>query len=146
MNIDSSKIPSKNDWGDLSDRDVFEAFEYFSDKSNDELQIAFKSNVLQRCSNLRWMPIYPFSYYIFGLKQYIESNDYGLFDLPDAVSCFIELVEEKAVNYQDEMKIMYPKLKGFIEHLVSNQIKYEADVDIYGDFKENAARIARLLE
>lgn len=144
--VDSDKIPSKEDWGDLSDRDVFEAFEFFSGKSNDELQSAFKRNVMQRCSNLRWMPIYPFSYYILGLKQYIESNDHGLLDLPDAVSCFIELVEEKATANSNEMKLIYSKIKEFVEHLVSHQMQYEADIDIYGDFKENGVRIAALLE
>lgn len=146
MNIISDKIPSKGDWGDLSDNDVLEAFEHFSGKSNNELQISFKNNVIQRCSNLRWMPIQPFKYYILGLKQYIESEDYGVFDLPDAASCFIELVEEKAISNESEMKATYPKIRGFIEHLVENQDKYEADEDIYGDFKEKADNIAALLK
>lgn len=146
MNLGNDKIPSNSDWGNLSGRDVFEAFEYFSGKSNDELQVEFKSNVIQRCSNLRWMPICPFSYYIFGLKQYIESGDNGLLDLSDAVSCFIELVEERAVSNRDEMKVLYPRIKKFIDHIASNQDQYEADLDIYGDFKEVAIRVATLLD
>lgn len=146
MNLGKDRIPSKSDWGDLSDGDVFEAFEYFSGKSNDELQVDFKSNVIQRCSNLRWMPIYPFCYYIFGLKQYIESGDNGLYDISDAVSCFIELIEEKAKSNQDEMKALYPKIKSFIEHIALNQEKYEADIEIYGDFEDISVRISKLLE
>ena len=144
--MNDSEIPSSEDWGDISDPDVYEAYEFFFGKSNDSLQGEFKKNVIQRCSNLRWMPMKAFQYYIFGLKQYIESKDFGEFNKPDAVGCFFGLLEEKANTFPECLKVIYPKLRPLIDHIADNQLEFEADFDIYGDFKVKAKNISLVLD
>ncbi|TAA48364.1 hypothetical protein [Corallincola spongiicola] len=139
------KIPCSQDWGDLSDPDAFDSYEKFYQKSNDEMQVEFKKNVIQSCSGLRWMPIKPFMYYIFGLKQYIESNDFGFYDKSDAVSCFFELINEKAATYPENVKEIYSELKPLLDYISENQSEYDADVDIYGDFGRKNDEIIKMM-
>lgn len=140
------EIPTIGEWGDISDLDIHYAYEIFGGKDNSSLQCEFKKNVIERCENLRWMPIIPFQYYVIGFKKYIESNDFGKFDMPDAANCFIELIEEKAITQPEFLEAVYPELKSCIEYLADHQVEYEADLDIYGDFKAKAMNIFAALE
>lgn len=141
-----SQIPSNNDWGDILDPDVYDAYEVFFGKNIDDLQCEFKKNSRLRCINLNWMPIKPFKYYIFSLQKYIQNDEFGLFDKADAVSSFIDLVEKKSRDYPDEIRQIYESLKPTIWYVVDKQVELEADIDIYGDFKEKALRIERSLK
>lgn len=139
------EIPTIEEWGDISDLDVHYAYEIFGGKDNASLQCEFKKNVIERCENIRRMPIIPFQYYVLGFKEYIESNDFGEFDRPDAANCFIELIEEKAITQPEFLEAVYPELKPLIEYLANHQKEYEADLDVYGDFAAKAMTIFRLL-
>lgn len=130
-------IPCEEDWENYSyDMDIADAYENFSGKSNDEMQLEFKKNVIERSSDLGWMPMVPFQYYIFGFKRYIDVGDFNSFDKPDAASCFIRLVQTKLLERPEYVRPILPKLMPTLEYIANNQESFEADLDIYGDFKE----------
>lgn len=130
------EIPVEKDWGNYkSDLDVKHAFLIFAGKSNTEMQSEFKKNVMERSFDIAQMPKVPFQYYIFGYKQHIDSEDFGQFSKPDAVSCFIGLIETKLKTDPDFVLPILEELIPTIEHIANNQKYFEADVDIYGDFK-----------
>ncbi|MGZ8243893.1 hypothetical protein, partial [Methylomagnum sp.] len=123
-----------DDWIGLDDMDVRYAFEQFAGKSNDDMQEAFKKNVIERCDNLRFMPMKPFKYYIFGLKKYVESNISS--DSTDAASCFLELIQERFIANREEAIEIIMELMPTIEMVALNQHNFGADTDIYGNFLE----------
>ncbi len=137
-------IPDIDDWGEIDNEDVRYAFEQFYGKSNDDTQELFKKNIIERCDNLRFMPIKPFKYYIFGLSNYVECNISS--DNADAASCFIELVCDRlASNYADMLDIMTELLLS-LEIVAREQKNFGADYDIYGDFIDILDRIRSLLK
>ncbi|GLS28282.1 hypothetical protein [Marinibactrum halimedae] len=139
-------IPLEEDWGDLSDRDIYYAFEYFGGKTNAELQDEFRKNIHERCFNLGNMPIKPFLYYILGLAEYIVSNDFDEFNTPLAASGFVEILEKKVNEYPSQIKLIYPKLISLLKDIAENQLKYDIDVDIYGDLKKSFENINKAIE
>ncbi len=131
------EIPTEQEWEDYwNDLDANYAHKIFFGKSNSEVQPDFQRSVLERIDELRFMPVKPFQYYIFGLKQYVESGNFIHFDKPDAASGFINLVAEMV---EDKPKYIYPilnELMPALEEISSNQTDYEADLDIYGSFPD----------
>jgi hypothetical protein len=76
-------IPDESDWENYwDDLDAKYAYKNFFGKSNEQMQKEFKRNVLGRKSDIFWMPIKPFQYYIFGLCDYVLKKDFGFFDNP----------------------------------------------------------------
>ena len=152
-------IPSKKDWGDFSlldttlRLDVNYAYERFGGKNNDEMQAAYRENVIERTDDLRWMPLKPFIYYIYGLKTYVDGvdisnrdiNEEWLEDYSDVVDCFIELFLDRAKKDTVEIMKIYPDFESLLEYVAEHQMEYGADLDIYGDLKEKSAEIARIL-
>ncbi len=143
----TSKLPEEKDWGNyFDDLDVADSYKMFFGKSNDEMQKEFKKNIFERCFDLEYMPLIPFQYYIFGLKQYIDTGNIDQFDKPDTANCFIELVEDKLKKQPEYIRPILMKLMPTIEYVVNNQILFEADIDIYGDFNEKLKIIKQLAE
>jgi hypothetical protein len=139
-------IPTKTDWGNIDgDLDIKDAYQDFYGKTNDEMEKEFKANIFERCSSLRCMPIEPFKYYIFGLKQYIDRSEYDDFHRPDAASCFIDLIYERLMSNIDSMRSIMDELLPTILKIANNQELFEADIDIYGDFGEMLEKIKALL-
>jgi hypothetical protein len=132
-------IPNNEDWGEINDLDVRYSYEYFFGKSNTEMQDFFRRNVIERCDNLRFMPIKPFQYYIFGLKEYLESDTCP--DKADAASCFLELIQERFESNYDDMMQIIELLMPAIRMVVENQENFGADIDIYGDFSDMLSNI-----
>lgn len=136
------QVPLEEDWGNYSDNlDIASAHEVFAGRTNDEMQQEFKKNVLERVADLRCMPLVPFQYYIFGLKQYIDSGDFGDFDKPDAASSFIGLVEKKLKAQPNYVVPMLQDLISTIQYIGDNQESFEADIDIYGNLKDKVVFI-----
>lgn len=138
-------IPSLIDWGDISDRDVSSAYQNFGGKSNDEMQNKFKENILERCSDLRWMPIKPFIYYIYGLKQFIEAEDFGLFARASSADGLFDLILDKAKENPQEIKEICKDFFPILKKISEDQSFYELDEDLYGDFHKKLEEIYELL-
>lgn len=138
-------IPSLIDWGDISDRDISSSYKNFGGKSNDEMQNKFKENILERCSDLRWMPIKPFVYYIYGLKQFIETEDFGLFARASSADGLFDLILDKSNQNQQEIKEIYKDFFPILKKISENQSFYELEEDIYGNFSKKLDEINSIL-
>ena len=131
------QIPTEKEWNiDLKDRDAKYALEIFQGLTLEEAQREFRLNVIERCENLRRMPEIPFQFYMIAFKNYIESDDFRDFDAPDSASCFINLIAEVIQDHPSYIKPIISELISVAEKVASNQEKYEADLDIYGDFND----------
>lgn len=139
------QIPTEKDWvGYEEDLDARYAYKIFFGKTNEEMQPAFKNNVIERVDEIRFMPRDVFQYYIFGLRDYVMRRDFGFYDSSDAASCFISLVLEKLRKDPESIQPVVSELLPDLEFVAQNQELYEADEDIYGDFEAMYQDIIRL--
>lgn len=141
------QIPTELEWEDYyNDLDANYAHKIFFGKSNTDVQLDFKRSVLERVSELRFMPIKPFQYYIFGLQQYIEKENFDHFDNADAVNGLISLTEEMLQDKPTYIIPVLDKLMPTLEKIASNQNEYEADIDIYGSFQDKLTNIKKAIK
>lgn len=138
-------IPLKDDWGDLrGNLDLQDAYDMFYGKSSGEAESLFRDNVIERCSDLRWMPPIPFQYYILSYRDYIVSGQLDELSKPDAVSCFVELIKSKMQEQPQYVRPVFEELQPTLEMIAENQLSFDADIDIYGDFKETLEEVLEL--
>lgn len=132
------KIPSLSDWGNLNelDYDAKYAFNIFYGKNIEQAVGLFQQNFFERAFELEYMPETVFNYYIFAFKQFLESNMVKEDDKPDAASVFINLIKRRVDTNLNSIKKIYPFLQDILYDIAFNQKKYDADIEIYGDFKE----------
>uniref|UniRef100_UPI0040566737 hypothetical protein n=1 Tax=Candidatus Electrothrix sp. TaxID=2170559 RepID=UPI0040566737 len=141
-----SQIPTEKDWiGYEKDLDAKYAYKTFYGKTNEEMQSAFRYNVIERVDEIRFMPRGAFQYYIFGLRDYVIRQDFGFYDSSDAASCFINLILEKLRKDPEFIRPIISDLLPDLEFVAENQKLYEADGEIYGDFRVMYRDIVRLL-
>jgi hypothetical protein len=140
-------VPTEEEWGDYkADLDANAAHRQFAGKSNDDVQIEFERNVIERTDELRWMPKVPFQYYMLGFKQFIESRAEQCDDRSDAASCFIRLVEEKLENIPVFILPILDQLMPTVKYVAENQNRFDADKSIYGNFFEIYENIVNLMQ
>ncbi|WP_444937077.1 hypothetical protein ACJJIW_08220 [Microbulbifer sp. JMSA004] len=140
-------VPSESDWGNYrDDLDSAYAHRIFAGKTNDQVQLDFRRCVLERASELSFMPIKPFQYYMLGFKQFIEKGDFEQFDAPDAANCFISLVEQMLMTKPNFIKPILTDLMPTLEFVSENQLEYEADITIYGFFPVKLDHIKELAQ
>lgn len=136
------EIPLEKDWGEVGeDLDIKYAHGVFFGRSSSEAEKLFQDNVIERCGDLGYMPLVPFQYYILSYRDYIVSGRFDDFNKPDAVSCFIDLVHSKMRDQPQYVAPIFDELRSVLEMIVIDQSSYEADVDIYGDFKKTFEEI-----
>lgn len=141
----NQNIPTREDWVGIDQNlDRKYAYESFAEKSLDEVELYFKNNIIEACSDIRWMPIKPFQYYLILLKDFIDKGDFGEFSKPDAVNCFLDIILEKLENKRGYILPVITQLLPTIKYITSHQIEFEADIDIYGDFKLTYQKIMDL--
>jgi hypothetical protein len=137
-------VPTEKDWGDYqSDLDQQWAHDLFAGHTNEEMQSHFRSNVIERTDELRFMPEIPFRYYMIGFRDFLVAGDLE-HHASDAASCFLRLVLQKLEENPHCILPIMPDLIETVDHIARNQSAFEADKDIYGDFRELSARILAL--
>ena len=138
-------VPTEKDWGDYhSDPDQKDAHRLFAGHTNEEMQPHFRANVIERTSELRFMPEIPFRYYMIGFRDFVMAGDFEKPKGADAASCFLRLVVEKLEQEPACIAPIMPDLLEAVEYVAENQSAFEADMDIYGDFRDLFARIRAL--
>jgi len=134
-------IPSEEDWGNYQDDlDQDYAHGIFAGRDLAQVMPAFARSSIDRAEELQFMPTIPFQYYIFSICEFVTSaevlilND-GL-DASDAASSFLNLVIYKLEHQKSDIEPIINEVMPFVEQVALNQSRYDADIDIYGDFKE----------
>jgi hypothetical protein len=137
-------VPTEKDWGDYhSDLDQEYAHRLFAGHTNEEMQPHFRANVIERASELRFMPEIPFRYYMIGFRDFVMAGDFE-YEGADAGSCFLRLVLQKLEQEPACIAPIMPELLETVEYVAQNQSAFDADKDIYGDFLDLAAQIRAL--
>jgi hypothetical protein len=137
-------VPTEEDWGDYkSDLDQNYAHSVFAGRTNQEMQRSFWENVLERTSDLRWMPDVPFRYYMLGFRDFVMAKDFDCYG-SDAASCFLGLILEKLENHPLAIIPIVQDLLPAAEYVAEHQAEFEADVEIYGNFSDKFAKIKML--
>jgi hypothetical protein len=140
-------VPTEADWGDYqADLDQNDAHKLFAGRTNQEMVPHFHSNVIERTSELRWMPEVPFRYYVLGFRDYVMASQFEECEAANAASCFIRLVLEKLEKQPSYILPVMPELLPAIRHVAMNQASFEASEDIYGNFQEKLGRIEVLYD
>ena len=150
------RIPAEKDWDqykseDLKDDiDVME-FEHskkrFLGKSNDEILSWFEDGgSIGTGEDIENMTRVPFRYYIFGYQKYILSEVPLKIEDSDAASCYLNLFLTVLQKNPEYLRPIMQELYPSIEYVAENQMKFDATIDIYGDFKEKLEKIRQLCE
>ncbi len=138
-------IPEGKDWGDCED-DLDQKFarDLYLGKSNEEMEERFLSGPIEVASELQFMPRIPFQYYMIGFRDSVLSLKHNEFDISTSASSFLNLVRYKLKNDRGDILPIMDTLKTAIDYIAENQSKYDADIDIYGDFNEVKTEIESL--
>ncbi len=144
-----SDIPTEKEWGAYQD-DLDQNYAHGIFAGRDLIQVipSFARSSIERAEDLRFMPTIPFRYYIFAFCEFITSAEVlilnGGMDASDAASSFLNLVIYKLEHQKDDIAPVINEVMPFVERVAMNQNLYEADIDIYGDFKEKFFLIKKL--
>lgn len=142
-----SPLPGAAEWGpETDDLDESYARRIFFGKSVQQTFPLFARNVIERASELRFMPQACFRYYLLAYRDYLLLDSTPQDKMAaDAASCFFGLVLEKLANEPANILSLLPELLPTLRYLALYQDAYDADRDIYGDFSEKLIEVERLV-
>lgn len=138
-------VPTEEEWGDYqADLDQEYAHDLFAGHTNEQMQPHFYRNVIERASELQFMPEVPFRYYMLGFRDFVMAGKFAHLEDSDAASCFLRLIEEKLENRPGHILPIMPELLPAIRHVGQNQTSFHADEKFYGKFHQKLDRIESL--
>ena len=137
------KIPGPEEWAGHQDIDARNVHAFWFGKSLDEVQQFFAGGrSIQRGNELLFMPRRAFQFYIFAFAQYVMS-DAAVGD-SDGASSFLLFLTAREKEDPGSVAQIYEQLQATIEFVAESQPRFDADHDVYGDFRERAAELAKL--
>jgi hypothetical protein len=140
-------VPTEADWGDYqADLDQSSAHELFAGRTNQEMLPYFRRNVIERASELRWMPEVPFRYYVLGFRDFVMAGEFDELEAGNAANCFLSLILEKLEKEPQSILPVMPQLLPAVRHIAANQTPFDANENMYGNFQERSRRIESLTE
>lgn len=141
-----TKVPAALDWaGYEKDLDAEYAYRLFFGRDCQDVLREFGGGAsIERAEDLHFMPRRAFQYYVLAFAQFVTS-DAAQSD-PDSASPFLRLLIAREESDPGSVAQIYAELRPSIEFVASHQERYGADLDIYGDFKELARKIAEVCE
>lgn len=139
-------IPGDAEWaGYENDRDARYAHEGLFGKSVEQVQHLFgERNPLSLAEDLHFMPYAAFQYYIFAFAQFLLSDSAP--GESDAASSFLGLLIARESEEPGCVSDLYAQLKPTVEFVATHQWYFDADLDIYGSFKDLGDRIRAMCE
>lgn len=141
MNDVPDRVPEESDWaGYEEDLDAQYAHRLMFGKTMEELLYSFRDLPIERGSELRFMPRRAFQYYVFTFVRLFASPAESL-GQSTCADVFLSLLCEREAVDPGSVAEIYPRLRATVQHVAANQAFFDADVDIYGDFRERAAEI-----
>ena len=124
--------------------DEASARETFGGKSLVEAQCLFQQNALFYAGCLFWMGKHGFQFYLQAFIGYILSPS-SLSD-PDAISTFLDLVEEKHRKKGNITEDVAPSIATALDHIIINYPSFEIREEIYGDLRSKAEELKKSLK
>ncbi len=141
MDITNLKTPDLTNWhGYKNDLDVKYMHNLFYGKSWKEVVQYFDgARSIERADELLFCPRIIFQYYIQAYMTYLESDAAN--GMSDSASPFLRLLINRENKDPGSVKNIYCNLKPTIDYVSNNQEYFDADKNIYGDFKKLAEQI-----
>ena len=137
-------IPGEAEWtGREGDFDVRFAYRLYFGKTTDEVMYEFREHASERALELRLAPRPVFQYYVFAFVDLFASPGESVEQAECAIA-FLRLLRDREQSDPGSVKEIYAELRPTVEHVADNQSFYDADRDIYGDFRDLAAPLATL--
>ncbi|HEY8973101.1 MAG TPA: hypothetical protein VIN75_02710 [Burkholderiaceae bacterium] len=137
-------VPGEAEWaGHEQDLEAQYAHRLYFGKTTDEIMYDFRDLVIERASELREVPRPVFQYYVFAFVDLFASPGESA-EQADCASVFLLMLCGRERHDPGSVAEIYDDLRATVEHIANNQAFYDADVDIYGDFREHAAELAAL--
>jgi hypothetical protein len=141
-----ARIPDEDDWtGHERDLESNYAYRHMFGKSIDDVMYDFRWCAIERGIELRSMPRTTFRSYVFAFAKLLNSPGEGVAQ-SDCASVFLNVLREREKSHPGSVAEIYPALRATIEHVAANQAFFDADVGIYGGFRDCAAEIEALCE
>jgi hypothetical protein len=139
------KVPGPAEWaGYETDLDVRDAHRMLFGKTVQDAATEHNfggGRAISRMDELLFMPTRAFQYYVFAFAEYLMTG--AAKGDPDAASPFLSLLEAREKRDPGSVAQIYEKLAPFVEYVGANQEHFDADQDIYGNFRERADGIRR---
>jgi hypothetical protein len=140
-------IPTKEDWGEYwLDIDQSSAYKTFFGKSNLELQKVYFENGQEIMTEIRFMPVVPFRYYVFGLSEFISAGNFPKYEAADFTSYFLDMIELVLKLEPDKVGPLIDNILPTVKKIARDQHSYDAPVDLYGDYQIKADSIISLID
>lgn len=137
----NEKIPSEDEWGDYSsDVDLLYAHKIFAGKRYDELHADFYRNVIERADELRFMPESLFKYYFKAFCLYVRNAHFPEFSDFDAISCFLNLIEEKILPSSKVVDALKDEVLASLDSIATYADKNKGGLDLE-ELSERAALV-----
>jgi hypothetical protein len=135
------KVPSAEDWaGYKDDLDVKHARGLFFGRTTSEVLHHFGGGRgIERASELLYMPRRAFQYYVFAFAEFLTSDKAA--GESDDASSFLRLLIGRERQDPGSVAQIYVDLEPAVDFVSSNQVHFDADLDIYGDFRELASQL-----
>lgn len=135
------RIPGESAWhGYESDFEVSYMHERFYGKSNADVQKYFGGGrSIERAEELRRAPRPVFQYYVQAFASFVRSKQAA--GDSDSASTFLGLLKTREELDPGSVKEIYTSLAECVDFIAGHQDYFDADVDIYGDFRERAKAI-----
>jgi hypothetical protein len=138
------KIPGAEEWaGYEDDFTARNAHSFWFGKSLEGMRPYFEGgHSIQRGQELLFMPRGAFEFYVLAFAQYVMS-DAAIGDA-DAASSFLGFLAAREKRDPGSVARIYERLQPTIEFVAESQPRFDAEHDVYGDFREKAATLAKL--
>ena len=139
-----TRVPDQADWaGCEDDLEARYAYNRYFGKTRAEVMYDFRDLVIERACELRTVPRPVFQYYIFTFVELFDSPGESV-GQSDCASVFLRLLLGREEADPGSVADIWPELRATVEHVAANQAFFDADIEIYGDFRDLAAEIAAL--
>lgn len=143
--MDDMRIPTEADWhSEPWTIDVPYAYRHFFGKNLVEAFDLFVENALCYEEDVMFMPLACFRYYLHAYIDYLLSEK-SVGD-SDGANCFFGLVECRTDDINGTGEILQRRVRDVLTRLRNSQQWYDAEPEVYGDFKARADAALRLIE
>jgi hypothetical protein len=141
-----AKIPDDRDWSPefFEDADDEWAYQKLFGKTSNEALMQLKSNSLAYTENLGAMPKAAFRFYFKVLVEYLLSEDSK--GDPSAADGAFGLIKYDIQSGQNRCLELKAYLPTILREVANRQDFYDADIEIFGNFKEMAESIIQFIE
>lgn len=140
------EVPGEAEWaGHDEDLDVRFAYRLYFGQTTDEVMYDFREHVIERALELQLAPRPVFQYYVFAFVDLFASPGESI-GQADCASVFLRLLCRREQDDPGSVAALYAELRATVDHVANNQAFFDANIDIYGDFREHAAELAAICE